>query len=89
MFPLARQCGIDNACGEYTIHADPDDWADPTMIEVMYRKAKETDADMVIADYYVNTIDGKRMRFKNLRRSIMSRYYMIYLSDYMVIVGIN
>lgn len=55
----ARQCGIDNACGEYTIHADPDDWADPTMIEVMYRKAKETDADMVIADYYVNTIDGQ------------------------------
>ena len=22
----ARQCGLDHACGEYVIHADPDDW---------------------------------------------------------------
>ena len=45
----ARQCGLDNACGEYVIHADPDDWTEPEMLEEMYRKAKEEDADMVIA----------------------------------------
>ena len=49
----ARQCGMDNARGEYTIHADPDDWVDPTMLEELYRKAKEEDADMVICDYFV------------------------------------
>lgn len=48
----ARQCGMDNARGEYTIHADPDDWVDPTMLEELYRKAKEEDADMVICDFY-------------------------------------
>lgn len=47
----ARQCGIDNACGEYTIHADPDDWVEPDMLETLYNKAKEEDADMVICDY--------------------------------------
>lgn len=51
----ARQCGIDNATGIYTIHADPDDWVESTMLEELYNKAKETDADMVICDFYVST----------------------------------
>ena len=51
----ARQCGIDNAVGEYTIHADPDDWVEPTMLEELYNKARDTDADMVICDFYVDT----------------------------------
>lgn len=50
----ARQCGIDNAQGEYTIHADPDDWVEPNMLEELYAKAQEDDADMVICDYFVN-----------------------------------
>lgn len=49
----ARQCGIDNARGEYTIHADPDDWVEPEMLDELYKKAKEDDADMVICDFYV------------------------------------
>lgn len=50
----ARQCGLDNARGEYVIHADPDDWTEPEMLEAMYRKAKEENADMVICDFYVD-----------------------------------
>lgn len=53
----ARQCGIDNAQGEYTIHTDPDDWVEPEMLETLYKKAKEDDADMVICDYY-EYVDG-------------------------------
>ena len=48
----ARQYGMDHAQGEYTIHADPDDWVEPTMLEELYQKAKEEDADMVICDFY-------------------------------------
>lgn len=48
----ARQCGIDHAQGEYTIHVDADDWVEPDMLESLYRKAKEEDADMVICDYF-------------------------------------
>ena len=47
----ARQAGIDAAIGEYTIHADSDDFVEPDMLECMYKKAVEENADMVIADY--------------------------------------
>lgn len=51
---MARQLGVDNACGEYSIHADADDWVEPTMLEEMYNKAKAEEADVVIADYFIN-----------------------------------
>ncbi len=50
----ARQKGQDEAQGEYTIHVDPDDWVEPTMLEELYNKAKEDNCDMVICDYYQN-----------------------------------
>ena len=50
----ARQCGIDNARGEYTIHVDPDDWVEMGMLKELYEKAKEDDVDMVLCDYYEN-----------------------------------
>ena len=55
----ARQCGIDNAQGEYTIHADPDDWVEPNMLEELYCKAKEADADMVICDFLIEKNEQK------------------------------
>ena len=50
----ARQTGIEAAQGEYVIHADADDWVEPTMLEELYRQAKEDDADVVICDFYSN-----------------------------------
>ncbi|MCQ2057503.1 MAG: glycosyltransferase, partial [Bacteroidaceae bacterium] len=43
-----RQFGIDHASGEYTIHADSDDWVEPDWLEQLYSKAIETGVDMVI-----------------------------------------
>lgn len=62
----ARQYGLDNAVGEYTIHADPDDWVKPDMLKELYNKAKEEDADMVICDYY---LDGIERKYVNQRPS--------------------
>lgn len=56
----ARQCGIDHVRGEYTTHVDPDDWVEPTMLEEMYAKAKEDDADMVLADWYLEYVDDTK-----------------------------
>ena len=47
----ARQLGIDNVQGEYTIHVDPDDWIEPQMLEELYVKAVVEKADMVICDF--------------------------------------
>lgn len=58
----ARQTGLDAAQGEYVIHADPDDWVEPTMLEELYVKAKVEDADMVICDFYVNKGNNQTYR---------------------------
>lgn len=55
----ARQCGVDNAHGEYVIQADPDDWVEPDMLEVIYRKAKDENADMVIFDFIMEYEDSR------------------------------
>ena len=65
----ARQCGLDHARGEYTIHADPDDWVEPNMLEELYAKAKAEDADMVICDYYVEF--GKKTELKRQQPSAL------------------
>lgn len=44
---VARQMGIDKVSGEYVIHVDSDDWVDCDMFELLYQKAKESDADIV------------------------------------------
>lgn len=48
----ARNYGIERAQGDYTIFFDPDDWVDADCLKDMYAKALETDADMVICDYF-------------------------------------
>ena len=46
---------MNNARGEYVIHADPDDWVEPNMLEELYGKAKEENADMIICDVWRDT----------------------------------
>lgn len=57
----ARQKGQDEAIGDYTIHVDPDDWIEPTMLEDLYMKAIADSADMVICDYYTN--EGSKQNY--------------------------
>ena len=55
----ARQAGLDVAVGEYVIHADPDDWVEVDMLEELYSKAVESDADMVFCDFYQDYANGR------------------------------
>lgn len=48
----ARNYGLAHAQGEYTIFFDPDDWVDEDCLKDMYAKAKETNADLVMCDYF-------------------------------------
>ena len=47
----ARQVGINNAYGIYTIHIDADDHISRNMLEEMYNSAKDSGADILICDY--------------------------------------
>ena len=48
----ARQSGLDQAQGEYTIHVDADDWVEPSMLEELTRIAMERNLDMLFCDYW-------------------------------------
>lgn len=49
---ISRQRGIDMATGEYSIFVDADDWIEPKMLNCLYNRAKETNADIVICDFW-------------------------------------
>ena len=75
----ARQCGVDNACGEYIIHADPDDWVEPTMLEELYTKAVNENVDVVICDYFIECISGtyysKQQPSKNDALTVLREFF--------------
>jgi glycosyltransferase involved in cell wall biosynthesis len=45
---FARDAGIKNAKGEFLVFVDSDDWLEPNALELLYKKQRETDADMVM-----------------------------------------
>lgn len=48
----ARNKGIQASEGEYITFVDSDDFVDINMCEILYKKAKETDSDIVFCDIY-------------------------------------
>ena len=54
----ARQVGLQNAVGEYSIHADGDDWVDADMLEMMLSAIKQGDNDVLITDFRLETPGG-------------------------------
>ena len=62
----ARQYALEKAKGEYFISCDSDDWVEPTMYAELYEKAKASDADMVICDFYYNYSDGRQVAANNI-----------------------
>lgn len=49
---IARNVGINVATGTYLAFVDSDDWIELTMIEKLYRRIKQEDADIAICDIY-------------------------------------
>ena len=68
----ARNYGIGRAQGEYTIFFDPDDWVDKDCLKDLYTKAKESDADMVICDYYNQ--DPHQIKYKKQEPTSLNHY---------------
>lgn len=59
--PAARNTGLAAAGGEYVVHIDGDDFAEPTMLEDLYSAVKAKDADFAWCDYYLAFGEKKRL----------------------------
>lgn len=47
-----RNLGLELACGDYIIFIDPDDYVHLDLLKLLYEKAIETRANVVVCDYY-------------------------------------
>lgn len=61
--PTARNTGLSQAKGRYVIHIDGDDFAEPHMIEYLYKAVVDENADFAWCDYYI-TFNSKRRIIK-------------------------
>lgn len=58
--PAARNTGLGFATGEYIFHCDSDDYVETNMLEQLYNKAVETDADIVWCDWFLSFNKNER-----------------------------
>lgn len=65
--PSARNCAIDRASGKYFYFMDADDWAEPTMLADMVALAEQTNAQEVIAGYYIDTYYSDTQKFTQIQ----------------------
>lgn len=70
-----RQFGLEHASGEYTIHADSDDWVEPDYLELLYKEAVSSGADMVICDLLLEK--GKKVIYRNEKPRAFDRETLI------------
>ena len=63
----ARQLGIDKAIGIYSIHTDGDDWIEKDMLKDMYDKIIEKNADILIADFFINNQQKEEIKYSDGR----------------------
>lgn len=79
---ITRNFGLKKAKGEYVSFIDSDDWLDPRFLELLYFKAKETDADIVECDFwrYNNNTREKTYRacYGRLGKEYSLEEHMVY-----------
>lgn len=59
----ARQKGITVAHGKYILFLDADDFLEASSLNILYKKAIEADADMVLMDYYTYNPDDQKKTY--------------------------
>lgn len=64
----ARNTGLEMASGEYIMFVDADDWLAPEGVASMLQRARDTNADVVIAGYYLSWVDSTETTVRSAER---------------------
>lgn len=73
---IARNNGIEIAKGEFIAFLDSDDYLESTMYEELYKKAKASDSDIVVCNYFeeYNDIEKKEINIPQFQQASISLY---------------
>lgn len=86
----AREIGMQNAIGDYSIHVDPDDWVENNLCELLYNEALRTDADMVICDFRMEYKKNHRLSIQKPQELDSETFLTnFYIKNDMVVYVIN
>lgn len=58
--PAARNTGLQVATGKYIFHCDSDDYVEHNMLERLYQRAEEINADIVWCDWFLTFAENER-----------------------------
>ena len=65
---VARSTGMKAAIGDYIMHVDSDDWLLPGALECLYKKIKQTAADVIVFNYINENTEGKQTFVRKVRK---------------------
>lgn len=79
----ARNCGLDNAKGEYITFIDSDDWIEKDFLQKLINIAEETGADLVVSqiqvvyDNHKDPVDKNSIAFEKVSREVCYRKMLL------------
>ena len=78
----ARNAGLDIAKGDFIYFVDPDDWIELNTIDALLEEAHNTQADIVVCDYYLSTdTEDKKNSYPKKQFILTGKDKFKYISD--------
>lgn len=70
---VARRTGMNASSGNFIMHVDADDWILPGSLELLLRKCKSSDADVIVFDYIREDSNGKQLLKANIKHELLTK----------------